>query len=128
MSRPTSLSHTSRSRIQRDRRTFLQNLGGVAAASALIATPPFNPLLGQTGAHEAGEGLPDRARKSFSIRDRAARAELQVPTPAQITNGDENRAERNSANPVSWWSGRPDLNRRPPAPKAVAKNLSCWSV
>ena len=26
------------------------------------------------------------------------------------------------------WSGRGDLNSRPPAPKAVAKNLSCWSV
>jgi hypothetical protein len=27
-----------------------------------------------------------------------------------------------------FWSGRADLNRGPPAPKAVAKNLSCWSV
>ncbi len=26
------------------------------------------------------------------------------------------------------WSGRGDLNSRPPAPKAVTRNLSCWSV
>src|SRR5579859_32832 len=27
-----------------------------------------------------------------------------------------------------FWSRRPDSNRGPPVPKAVAENLSCWSV
>ena len=29
---------------------------------------------------------------------------------------------------VSWWSGRPDLNRGPPAPKARVETLSSWFV
>jgi hypothetical protein len=55
--------------------------------------------------------------------------------PDDSLNGitDSIRAKKRRLRPTRvhyWvsWSGRGDLNSGPPAPKAVAKNLSCWSV
>jgi hypothetical protein len=57
----------------------------VAGSAAL------DPVAAQASAPQVGQGAPARAGRSFYIRNLAATQELQVPTPAEINNGDERR-------------------------------------
>jgi len=78
------------------RRSFLGRVAGAAAASIAVGTvgvpPVAKAFAGQEGREEASKSSANgRALTSFNNRRNAALAELNVRTPAQISNGDENR-------------------------------------
>jgi hypothetical protein len=78
------------------RRKFISGLGGAAAASIAMSAASFGATAGAAGGQSnstssSGSSGSPRAQQSFQNRVNAARAELNVPVPQQITNGDEQR-------------------------------------
>ena len=78
------------------RRKFIRGLGGAAAASIAMSAASFGAAGGAAGAQSnstssSGSSGSTRAQQSFQNRVNAAHAELNVPAPQQITNGDEQR-------------------------------------
>ena len=79
-----------------NRRTFISELGGVAAASFAMTVAGFGSASDAGGAQSnstssSGSSGSSRAQQSFQNRVNAAHAELNVAVPQQITNGDEQR-------------------------------------
>src|SRR5882762_8698358 len=74
-------------------------------------------------------------RRSLSREKRKAKSLLGAanslakrgspPTIARTIRGAFNKLKKTRE---VFWSGRPDSNRRPPAPKARAETLSSWFV
>lgn len=84
------------------RRAFLGQVGGAAAAtiaSSAVLAGPLTPTASAAqsdaasfgGGGGSGTGSRQRAFKSFTNRVNAAQAELSVPIPNEISNGDETR-------------------------------------
>ncbi|MFZ3333862.1 MAG: vanadium-dependent haloperoxidase [Candidatus Acidiferrales bacterium] len=78
------------------RRKFITGLSGAAAASIAMSTASFGATGGATGGQSnptspSGSAGSTRAQQSFQNRVNAAHAELNVPVPQQIANGDEQR-------------------------------------
>ncbi len=71
------------------RRTFLGRVG-VAAVGFSVTGADLNAL-GRPASPPLDDGRHDRVGESFFTRERAARDEREVPTPAQIPNDDERR-------------------------------------
>jgi hypothetical protein len=76
------------------RRAFLDRVGRAAAASIAASAVGLGSVAkastGQDGSGEVSEpNANKRASKSYNNRRSAALAELNVPVPAEITNGDE---------------------------------------
>jgi hypothetical protein len=75
------------------RRSFFGRVGASTAVAA--ATGVGLPLLSEKAKADDGDGDADdpssRRGRSYRIRKRAAMAEREVPTPPQISNGDETR-------------------------------------
>jgi hypothetical protein len=71
--------------------------GRVGASTALAATSAALPslLLGKTAKADDGDGDADdpasRRESSYRLRQKAALAERDIPTPSHISNGDETR-------------------------------------
>src|SRR5258708_17740630 len=81
-------------RVGRSRRTFLGQIGGAAAAAGVAASTILVPPLAEAANIPSGSSLgasQQRAEECFNIRREAALDERQVPTPNQVTNGDEER-------------------------------------
>ena len=76
------------------RRAFLGQIGSAAAAASVVASamglPPLVKAASTPSASSAGASQ-QRAEECFNIRREAALDERQVPTPNQVTNGDEER-------------------------------------
>lgn len=72
------------------RRGFLGKVGG-ATALGLSGAATDLALSAPAGAQPSRAAGTRRARKSFEIREKAALTELQVPTPDNVSNGDEQR-------------------------------------
>ena len=77
------------------RRKFIGRVGSAAAASLAVSATGLSSLAQSaeaqsTSASSNGFGN-QRAQESYMIRVAAARGELAVPTPPEITNGDEQR-------------------------------------
>ena len=79
------------------RRKFISGLGGAAAASIAMSAASFGATGGgaaggqSNSTSSSGSSGSTRAQQSFQNRVNAAHAELNVPVPQQITNGDEQR-------------------------------------
>ena len=79
-----------------NRRKFIGRLGCAAAASLAASATGFSSVAQAAGAQSdstttSSSGADTRPQRSFQNRVNAARAELNVPVPPQITNGDEQR-------------------------------------
>ena len=77
------------------RRKFIGRVGSAAAASLAVSATGLSSLAKSaeaqsTSSNSNGFGN-QRAQESYMIRVAAARQELAVPTPPEITNGDEQR-------------------------------------
>ncbi len=77
-----------------DRRKFIRRLGCAAAASFAASATGFSSVAQAAGAQSnsttpSSSTADTRAQQSFQNRVNAAHAELNVPVPPQITNGDE---------------------------------------
>ena len=77
------------------RRKFIGRVGSAAAASLAVSATGLSSLAKSaeaqsTSSNSNGFGN-QRAQESYMIRVAAARQELSVPTPPEITNGDEQR-------------------------------------
>jgi hypothetical protein len=77
-----------------DRRKFIGRLGCVAAASLAASATGFSSVAQPAGVQSDSTATStssdsNRAQQSFQNRVNAAHAELNVPVPPQITNGDE---------------------------------------
>jgi hypothetical protein len=79
-----------------DRRKFIGRLGCAAAASYAVSATGLAPVAKAAGAQSRANSASalgfsgsTRAQQSFQNRLDAALAELSVPVPQQITNGDE---------------------------------------
>jgi hypothetical protein len=77
-----------------NRRKFIGRLGCAAAASLAASATGFSSVAQAAGAQSnstttSSSGADTRAQRSFQNRVNAAHAELNVPAPPQITNGDE---------------------------------------
>src|SRR5450432_1134362 len=77
------------------RSKFIGRVGRAAAASLAVGATGFGSVAkaapAQSGAGatpESSNGGNGRAQQSFNIRRNAAQVELNVPIPAEITNGD----------------------------------------
>ncbi len=77
--------------VENGRRTFLRGLGVAAATTAVAGTGALHPAVAEASAPQTQASGSGRAQRSFLIRNMAAGQELQVPTPAEINNGDERR-------------------------------------
>ena len=79
----------------RSRRAFVTQVAGTAAtiaASAVVGGPMATAARAQEGGNEgSGDNGSERAQKCFNNRVNAARAELNVRVPNEVTNGDERR-------------------------------------
>ncbi|HEY0701714.1 MAG TPA: vanadium-dependent haloperoxidase [Candidatus Acidoferrales bacterium] len=77
------------------RRKFIGNVGRAAAASLAVSATGFASVAeaaqSQSPATTGGIGGNIRAAESFANRVAAGRNELAIPSPPQITNGDEQR-------------------------------------
>jgi hypothetical protein len=78
------------------RRAFLSQMGGAAAATIAGSAVAGGPLASSAsaqehGSDESGNDARARAVKCFNIRVAAAQADLNLPTPNEVTNGDEQR-------------------------------------
>jgi hypothetical protein len=79
-----------------NRRTFLSQLSGAALATAAVSSlapkqAEAAPAPQEGAAQPGGNGSRTRAIRCFSNRVNAAQAELNLPIPNQISNGDEHR-------------------------------------
>jgi hypothetical protein len=77
-----------------NRRKFIGRLGCAAAASLAASATGFSSVAQAAGAQSnstttSSSGADTRSQRSFQNRVNAAHAELNVPVPPQITNGDE---------------------------------------
>ena len=85
-------------------------------------------LLGQSSPGITSEiylhAIPEEQRRAVESAERLlfGLKWTQVQAPTQTTSRRMNRKQR------SKWSGRPDLNRRPPAPKAGVRSLGSPSI
>jgi hypothetical protein len=77
------------------RRKFIGRVGSAAAASLAVSATGLSSLAqsasAQSTSSSSSGGGNQRAQESYMIRVAAARGELAVPTPPEITNGDEQR-------------------------------------
>ena len=78
------------------RRKFIGRVGSAAAASLAVSATGLSSLAQSasaqsTSSSSSSSGGTQRAQESYLNRVAAARAELAVPTPPEITNGDEQR-------------------------------------
>ena len=78
------------------RRKFIGRVGSAAAASLAVSATGLSSLAQSasaqsTSSSSSSSGGNQRAQESYMIRVAAARGELAVPTPPEITNGDEQR-------------------------------------
>jgi hypothetical protein len=78
------------------RRKFIGRAAGAAAASLAVSATGLSSLATATAAQSTSSGGQNgggnqRAQESYMTRVAAARTELAVPTPPEITNGDEQR-------------------------------------
>ena len=78
------------------RRKFIGRVGSAAAASLAVSATGLSSLAQSasaqsTSSSSSSNGGTQRAQESYMIRVAAARGELAVPTPPEITNGDEQR-------------------------------------
>ncbi|HTB19179.1 MAG TPA: vanadium-dependent haloperoxidase, partial [Bryobacteraceae bacterium] len=78
------------------RRKFIGRVGSAAAASLAVSATGLSSLAKSASAQSTSSSGPSsggsqRAQESYMIRVAAARQELSVPTPPEITNGDEQR-------------------------------------
>ena len=92
---PEDLSTNKASKAS-SRRAFLGRVAGAAAASMAASTVGIQPVAkaytGQEGRGEVPQNnFNKRALTSYNNRRKAALAELEVPVPTEVTNGDENR-------------------------------------
>jgi hypothetical protein len=89
---------TTEPRVGTSRRAFLGQIGTAAAAASVAASaiglPPLAEAASTPSASFAGASH-QRAEECFNIRREAALDERQVRTPNQVTNGDEERYEKN---------------------------------
>jgi hypothetical protein len=74
------------------RRAFLSRVGSAAAATIAGSAVASGPLAAsasaqQHGEDESGNDARARAVKCFNIRVAAAQADLNLPTPNEVTNG-----------------------------------------
>ncbi len=81
-------------RVGTSRRAFLGQISSAAATASVVASamglPPLAKAASTPSASFAGASQ-QRAEECFNIRREAALDERQVPTPNQVTNGDEER-------------------------------------
>jgi hypothetical protein len=77
------------------RRKFIGRVGSAAAASLAVSATGLSSLAqsasAQSTSSSSSSGGNQRAQESYMNRVAAARGELAVPTPPEITNGDEQR-------------------------------------
>src|SRR5271154_6668748 len=77
------------------RRAFLGQVGGAAAATlaagAMVSPPTAAAAPQEPGPFDSGNNTRVRALRSYTNRVNAAQVELNVRTPNEVTNGDENR-------------------------------------
>lgn len=78
------------------RRVFLSQMSGVAAATIAGSAVAGEPLASsasaqENGGNDSGDDTSARARKCFNVKVAAAQAELNLPIPNEVTNGDEQR-------------------------------------
>lgn len=77
------------------RRQFIGRLGYAAAASLVVGATGVSPeakaASEQNSPSATGSNRSQRTQQSFQNRQNAGIAELNVPIPAEITNGDEQR-------------------------------------
>jgi hypothetical protein len=94
-SRPDEISLESKPEAT-SRRKFIGRAAGAAAASLAVSATGLGSLASSASAQSSSTsgqnfGGDQRAQESYLIRTVAARTELAVPTPPEITNGDERR-------------------------------------
>jgi hypothetical protein len=74
-----------------NRRAFLGQIRGAAAATLAASAVELGPLTRPARGEERTRGRDERARECFEVRERAAEEEREVPIPPQVLNGDEKR-------------------------------------
>ena len=75
------------------RREFLARIRGGAGVTLASSAVSFrsSAKAGESRDDDPGSAGTERVLDSYEVREQAARAETKVPTPKQITNGDEQR-------------------------------------